>query len=681
MSTIDLTEPGAFAKAFKANFSGNVDPCCKPSEDFYRYANGTWLKNNPIPEIYPAWGSFLMLRDVSQERCRNILNSDSWVASDSANATHTSALFNLTKSFYSAAMDEAAIEANGTAGLFDETMKKLDACGALSDVTSLVAELHMIGVPVFFHYGDTIDKGNSEWSIGEIYQSGLGLPDRDYYFDADKVGACEAYKAHLKNMMGLLGADKDAADAASVSIFDFEKAMAEKFMTKTALRDPHATYNLVTIDKLREYCPGIDWDAYFKVCHDVKDSDIQEVVGKINLATVEPLKAIGQLLSSTSISTLKLYFKWHLAHRFASHLSSAFVNEDFDFNQKQLSGTKVLKPRWKRATEMVESNLGEALGQLYVDKHFSGDAKPLALSIVENVRSALEERLHEVTWLSKKTRAAALEKMAAFRVHIGFPDKWIDYSWFAGKLGENHLQNVFSAALFHHRLTISRINKPTDKDRWFMTPQTVNAYYSPNMNLICFPAAILQPPFFDPTVDLSVNYGGMGVVVGHEMTHGFDDKGSRFDAKGNMKNWWTDEDNKNFADRVKVVIKQAEQHDVLGQKLKGELTAGENLADLGGLRLSLRALKKELGDDNLKSEENKVDGFTPVQRFFLNYATIWRENSTDERRKKLVTIDPHGPSDFRANGPLSNMPEFHEAFDIKEGNPMFKPSAERVDVW
>lgn len=272
-------------------------------------------------------------------------------------------------------------------------------------------------------------------------------------------------------------------------------------------------------------------------------------------------------------------------------------------------------------------------------------------------------------------------QMAGFRVQIGFPDEWIDYSFWEGKISDDHFTNVLTGLEFEHSREIARINKPTDKNRWYMTPQMVNAYYHPSMNLICFPAAILQPPFFDAEADLAVNYGGMGAVVGHEMTHGFDDKGSKYDAKGNMENWWTEEDRKAFENRVEVMENQAEKFEVLGQKLKGKLTAGENLADLGGLKLSLRALQKRMGEENMKSEESKIDGFTPMQRFFLSWATVWRQNITDERAKQLVTIDPHGPNDFRANGPLSNMPEFHEAFDVKPEDPMYKPVEERVDVW
>ncbi|GMH49438.1 hypothetical protein TL16_g00516, partial [Triparma laevis f. inornata] len=648
--------------------------------DFYKFANGNWMKNNPIPEIYPAWGSFLMLRDVNEERCKNIITSE-WEGN-----SHTTKMHALTKGYYDAFMRESVIESKG-ASVLDSIMVEVDG---LTDegVTDFVAKLHkQHGVSVLFSYGDTIDKKNSNMTIAGIYQAGISLPDRDYYFDEDKKEKfapqppqCDLYKVHVKKMLELLKVEN--AEENSGVIFDFEKSMAEKFMTKTELRDPEKTYNIVTIEQLTEYCPGISWNDYLRKIHSVSSStDISSTVGLINLATVSALQNLGVLLSSTPLSTLKTYFKWKILHAHASQLSSAFVVENFDFYSKSLAGTKVLKPRWKRAMSGVEGYLGEALGQLYVERHFSGDSKPMALSIVESVRDALKERLNEVEWMSDKTRAAAMEKMAGFRVQIGFPDEWIDYSFWEGKISDDHFTNVLTGLEFDHSREIARINKPTDKNRWYMTPQMVNAYYHPSMNLICFPAAILQPPFFDAEADLAVNYGGMGAVVGHEMTHGFDDKGSKYDAKGNMENWWTEEDRKAFENRVEVMENQAEKFEVLGQKLKGKLTAGENLADLGGLKLSLRALKKRMGEENMKSEESKIDGFTPMQRFFLSWATVWRQNITDERAKQLVTIDPHGPNDFRANGPLSNMPEFHEAFDVKPEDPMYKPVEERVDVW
>jgi len=672
---LDLTEPGAFAKAFKCNFSGNVDVSCCPQHDFYSYANGKWLATNPIPDIYPAWGSFLMLRDANEERCRKILDSG-----EPPQDPKEKYLFDLCKTFYNAAMDEKAIEEKGTSGYFDSMLSSVTSLSTLASLTPLVADLHSKGVSCFFSYGETIDKKDSDMTIAGISQSGLGLPDRDYYFDEDKEDKRGLYKKHVEKMLEMIGEDEPAKKAED--IFELEKSLASKFMTKTELRNPEATYNIVTIAELDAKCPGIDWTSYLASSHSVEPASVTSTVGKINLSTVSALTNLGVILQETSLDTVKSYLKWKIVKAYAVHLSSKFVEENFDFYSRTLAGTKENKPRWKRAMAMVESYLGEALGQLYVAEHFSGDAKPKALEIVESVRDALKDRLQEVEWMGEETRAKAMEKMSGFRVQIGFPDEWIDYSYFEKKLGPDHVANIAVGNSFEHMREIARINKPTDKNRWYMSPQTVNAYYHPSMNLICFPAAILQPPFFDLEADDAVNYGGMGAVVGHEMTHGFDDQGSKYDAQGNLVNWWSENDLKSYEGRVDVMIKQAEEHEVLGIKLKGKLTAGENLADLGGLRLSLRALKKKMGEEPLSGPNAKlVDGFTPLQRFFLSWATVWRQNIKDERAKQLVTIDPHGPNDFRANGPLRNMEEFYEAFDVKESDPMFKPKEDRVDVW
>lgn len=393
-------------------------------------------------------------------------------------------------------------------------------------------------MPCFFSYGETIDKKDSDMTIAGLYQSGLGLPDRDYYFDEDKVEKTELYKKHVSKMLSMIGIS--SGDASADAVYELEKSMASQFMTKTALRDPEATYNIVTIEDLSTKCPLIDWTTYLSLAHSVDASAVPETVGKINLATVAPLENLGAILKTTELATVKDYLKWKTVKAFAVHLPARFVDENFDFYSRQLAGTKENKPRWKRAMGMVESNLGEALGQLYCEEHFSGEAKPKALEIVESVRDALKDRLLEVEWMGEDTRAKAMEKMAGFRVQIGFPDTWIDYTFFTDKLGADHLANIALGNQFEHMREISRINKPTDKNRWYMTPQTVNAYYHPSMNLICFPAAILQPPFFDLEADDAVNYGGMGAVVGHEMTHGFDDQGSKYDSKGNMVNWWSE---------------------------------------------------------------------------------------------------------------------------------------------
>ncbi|GMI39336.1 hypothetical protein TeGR_g4133 [Tetraparma gracilis] len=681
---IDMSVPGAFAKVFQCCVNReNMDESCPASHDFYKYANGNWLTKNPIPEIYPAWGSFLILRDENEERCKNIVTSVAWEPTEAGNADTTAKLFAHCKTFYDAAMDEASIEALGLSPI----QAHLDAAGGLATLegpalAALVATAHKtLGANVLFGYGSTIDKKCSDDTIAGLGQGGLGLPDRDYYTDEDKADKREAYVKHIENMFSLAGIEGAANKAAEV--MKFETAYASLQMTKSERRDVQKTYNIITLEELQTtIMSNFDWTLYLKTVHGLADdADVAASVGKICLSTVDALKSLSKVLSETEPATVAAYMQWKILHAFANHLSTPFVTEHFDFFSKTLAGTKEQKPRWKRAMGMLEGALGEALGQLYVDKHFSGASKPMALEIVESVREALKDRLNEVKWMSESTRAAAMEKMAGFRVQIGFTDEWPCFDFFDGKLSSTHIENIMYGNTFDWNRDIERVNKPTDKNMWYMTPQTVNAYYHPSMNLICFPAAILQPPFFDVNADLAVNYGAMGAVVGHEMTHGFDDQGSQYDAKGNMVNWWTEDDKKDYDGRVDVMKRQAEEHEVLGQKLKGDLTAGENLADLGGLKLALRALEARIGSEALRSKDAGVDGFSPLQRFFLSWATVWRQNITDDRAKQLVTIDPHGPNDFRSNGPLRNMPEFHEAFGVKEGDPMWKPVEERVDVW
>jgi len=680
-----MSEPGAFAKVFKRDiFVDNIDNTISCRCDFYKFANGKWLDNNPIPDEYSAWGSFLQLRDLNLERCRDLLtatdeSASSALTTDESASAHLGALKNLAQGFYKAGMDEEranASDPNVVLAPYYDMIDNLSTNHTPATITKVIAEFHVSSVAgVLFYFASDVDNKDSNWTIGQIGQGGLGLPDKDYYTDADKEEKRTAYKAHVAKMLLHLKHYPTPADAeaAADAIFNFEKHLADSHMTKTEKRDPEKTYNPMSLDQVKEKFPGLDFDVYFSTLF---PDDF--AVGKINICQLDALTRVGDVVTAASDEPADLihYMRWKLLNNNADYLTEELVEEDFDFFGRQLSGQKVLKQRWKRVMGSVESHLGEALGQLYVDKWFSGEAKPKALRIVESVRDALKERLAEVTWMKASTRENAMKKMRGFRVQIGFQDEWPDFGTFGDCDGLSYVECVNLGRKFQKRRDLDRVNRATDKNRWYMSPQTVNAYYHPNYNLICFPAAILQPPFYDPEADDAVNYGAMGAVVGHEMTHGFDDQGAKFDADGNMVDWWTEEDSKDFEARVEKVIEQAEEHVVHGVNLKGKLTAGENLADLGGLKLSLRAFKK-----TLTGKEELIDGFTPVQRFFLSWASCWRQNVTEERAKQLVTLDPHGPSELRCNGPLSNMPEFHEAFDIKEDDPMYRPVEKRVDVW
>jgi putative endopeptidase len=521
------------------------------------------------------------------------------------------------------------------------------------------------------------------------------MPDRDYYLMEDKAPQRALYLEHISNLLSVLyGSDRPvssgpevaaaaswtrlASDPAEIrrraeKIVELETSLARAHMSRTDNRDPHATYNL----RMLQNASGeggerrLDLVAYVGPAH-------CEGWGPVNVRNTEALAEAARIVTHLQDpEDLRCWLHFKCVSSCAPYLSTPFVQEHFDFHERKLSGTQEIKPRWKRAMAWTESALGEALGQLYCARHFDEGCKERACGIVEQVRQALEERLKEVDWMSDATRNHALEKMSKFRIKIGYPSKWIDYGRMKVNPGMTFIQMVFASRAFDHARAIAEMNAPTDREKWFMTPQTVNAYYHPTLNEIVFPAAILQFPFFDRDADDAVNYGAIGAVVGHEMTHGFDDKGRKFDAAGTLRDWWTSDDAEEYERRVQVVVQQAEAFQVHGSSIQGRLTSGENIADLGGLRLALRALRAQPGFDPAAT----VDGFTPFQRFFLAWAQCWRQNITKERALQLVVLDPHGPNEMRCNGPLSNIPEFHESFAVTEQSPMFRPVGERVNIW
>lgn len=585
--------------------------------------------------------------------------------------------------FYKAAMDEESIEQSK----LEPLQPLLDLCAEISAsassgdtaklATSLATMAFEYGIALFFGVGVSPDKANSEHSIAELGQAGLGLPDRDYYFDEDKQDKRDAYIKCIAQFLALLEDANEPNTIVAQKVFDLEKELAEAHMTRTENRDPHATYNKMSVDVLTEdLCENkFDFGAYFL---EYSGKDSVEAVGDINVRNKTAIAKAVAIATSADHDTILAYAHWKVLASCAPYLSVAFVNAHFEFFEKTLQGTNELKPRWKRAMAFTESALGEALGKIYCDKFFDESSKQQALDIVEKVRQSLEDRLKEVDWIkADSTREQALKKMEHFRIKIGYPDAWIDYNPLKIDDGDHFLTMVLKARAFANFIENKEMNAPTDRNKWFMTPQTINAYYHPNLNEIVFPAAILQPPIFDKDADLAVNFGAMGAVVGHEMTHGFDDKGKEFNYQGVLKNWWTEADSKEYTDRVNVMIEQANDFEVHGQHVQGKLTSGENIADLGGVRLALRALKATEGYD----DSAKIDGFSPIQRFFLSWAQCWRQNITKERSLQLLTIDPHGPNSMRCNGVVSNMPEFHTAFSVNESDPMFRPEASRVNIW
>ncbi|MCL5266911.1 MAG: M13 family metallopeptidase [Bacteroidetes bacterium] len=645
----------------------NIDVSVKPSQSFYLYANGEWLKKNPIPPEYSRWGSFSELFD----RNMNILHE---IASRAAETTKAKKGTDaqLVGDFFYSGMDSASINNNGITPLqtyFDE----IDAIKSKKGLEDEIAKLQGMGVNVLFYFTSEQDFKNSDMMIASVHQSGLSLPDRDYYTktDAQSKQILSDYSDYIKNMLSLTGEkDKRASENAEV-VLKIENRLAEASMTRVERRDPKATYNMMTVAKINSLTPDFSWNSYLQYFH-------LEGVKKINVGQPKFIAAVGKMLKNLSVNEWKVYLKWHLLNAMAPYLNDEFVAERFNFYGKTLSGAKELQPRWKRVIGTMDQEIGFALGKLYVEKHFSPEAKARAEQMVHNLEVAFAQRIKKVDWMSETTRKQALIKLKTIVNKIGYPDKWKSYAGLDINRGP-YVLNVIRANEFELNFELNKVGKPVDRTEWGMTPPTVNAYYDPSMNEIVFPAGILQPPFFNPTADDAVNYGGMGAVIGHEMTHGFDDQGSQFDAKGNLKDWWTKQDAVNFKKKADVLVQQFGSYTVLDSlHINGKLTEGENIADLGGVSIAFDAFERTLKGTPRPA---KIDGFTPEQRFFLAWAQMWRENDTPQALRQRLIVDPHSPNEYRCNGPLSDFPAFYEAFGIKPGDPMYRAEDVRAKIW
>ena len=644
----------------------NLDTTCAACTNFYQFANGGWLKRNPIPPAYSSWGSFNELQDRNTENLRLVLEDAA-----AHRATATDPTMRKLGDFYAACMDSAAIEKAGAAPIAGE-LERIRAINSLADVKSYLIQQHARGNDLVFGFGSTQDAKNSTQVIGGIGQGGLGLPDRDYYFrtDARTAAIRDAYVKHLANDLVLVGESPAQAATDAQHVMALETALAGAQLTRVQLRDPQLTYNRKTPAELSALAPDIDWRAYFSA------QGIPNI-SAIDVAAPKYVSAVDSLLRTVPVSDWKSYFTWNLVRRAAPKLSSPFVNEAFAF-QRQFTGAKELLPRYKRCIAATDNAMGEALGKAYVQRFFTPQAKARANEMVNNLKAAFRERLASRTWMSDSTRRAAYAKLDAFMQKIGYPDKWRDYTALEVTPTSTYYANSVATAAFDNAYDISHIGKPVDRTLWGMTPPTVNAYYNPLMNEIVFPAGILQPPFFDPNADDAVNYGGMGAVIGHEMTHGFDDQGAQFDAQGNLKTWFTSADLANFKTKTASYAKQFDTYTILDSvHVNGALTNGENIADLGGLTIAYAALEKALAG----KPRPKIDGFTPEQRFFLAWAQIWRENMTPEQSRMLVAINEHAPAMWRVNGPLANMPEFAKAWGCKPGDAMERPAAQQAAIW
>ena len=648
----------------------NMDTSVKPGDDFFRYATGAWIKRTEIPPEYSRWGAFNELIERNNDALHTIAGEASQIHVDPKLAPETQKVGD----YYASGMDEQSIEAMRTKPLEDE-LGRIEAMKDRQDVLNEIGHLHSIGINAFFNFGAGQDAKDSTRDIAQAVQGGLGMPDRDYYTkqDPDMKQKREKYTAHVTKMLTLLGEPAQKAADDAKRIMALETKLAEASRTRVELRDPIKNYNKMGVRQLQDLTPEWNWSDYFNKINLLEPGDI-------NVHQPEFFKAANDVFKSTPIDDWKAYLRWHLISATAPYLSKDFVDEEFDFNERTLRGTQQNKPRWKRVIATEDDEIGEALGKLYVGFNFPPEAKARALELVNNLKEALADRIKTLDWMDEPTKKEALKKLAAMNVKIGYPDKWLDYSLLQIDRGP-YVLNAMRAGKFEADRDLEKIGKPVDRTDWGMTPPTVNAYYNPNMNEIVFPAGILQPPFFYANADDAVNYGGIGAVIGHEMTHGFDDQGRQFDATGNLRDWWSKKSADEYDKRRKAIVQQYNEYEPLpGLHLNGELTQGENIADIGGVKLAYAALQKAL-DKHPEEQNKKIDGFTPEQRFFLSFAAIWRSKIRDEDQKLRIKTDPHSPAQFRVNGPLSDLPEFQKAFNIPDGSPMVRPADKRVNIW
>ncbi len=640
----------------------DMDLSVKPGDNFYMYANGGWIKNNPLKPEYARYGSFDVLRE------RNVEDLNALFSEMTGMNPEPGSIDQKIVDLYKQGLDSTRLNAEGAAPL----KKYLDEIYAVPDKAALAAhlgKLNLVGEGGFFGGGVDADLMDSKMQVFYLGQGGLGMGDRDYYVDPANAALRKGYEAMLAKFFSLAGIDRAeerAANAAGV-----EDRLAEFSWTSVQNRDVQKLYNPMSSAQIYKAFPGFDFKG-FAAAMGLPEMD------KVIVEQPSFFEGFSKLFQDTPLDVLKDYLAAQMISGAASSLSDDFYAASFDFFSTQMSGITEQKPRWKRAMSVPNSILGEAVGKMYVEKYFPEAYKEKVLALVKNLQVSLGQHIDELEWMSEATKAKAREKLSAFTVKIGYPDKWKDYSTLKVDPSLSYYENLRAASAWYVADNMSKLGKPTDPTEWGMTPQTVNAYYNPTTNEICFPAAILQPPFFNADADDAVNYGAIGVVIGHEMTHGFDDQGSLFDKEGNMNNWWTDEDRAAFVEKTKVLADQYSAVEILpGVNANGELTLGENIADHGGVSIAWTALHNALNG----VEPKPVDGFTAAQRFFLGYAHVWAQNITDEERARLTKLDVHSLGDNRVNVTLRNFGYFFDAFGIKEGDPMFRPESERVHIW
>ena len=643
----------------------NLDTTVAPGTDFYQYATGGWQAANPLPPEYSRYGSFEKLAEENRKQIQSLIEElGKQQNPKGSNAQKVGDLYNI-------AMDSIKLNAEGVTPL-KPFIDEIAAAKDKKEIVRLMAKVSKYASSPFFGFYVGPDDKNSSMNIVHLFQSGLGMGDRDFYLEQDERSNMlrREYVKLMETQFCNAGYTEENARKAAKTVMRIETELAKSHVTKEMRRIPELNYHKFMVSELNTKVAHFDWEYYF-------DQMGAKGIDSLNVSQIEPIQTSIAIINREPIENLCQYLSWKVINSAATYLSDDFVNANFEFYGKAMSGSKELKPRWKRSIDVVNSALGEVVGQLYVEKYFPSEAKERMMELVDNLMKSLGERIDNLEWMSETTKTKAQEKLAAFTVKIGYPDKWKDYSALEIE-NDSYWANIMRCSDFEYNDMIKDLGKPVDKSKWFMSPQTVNAYYNPSSNEICFPAGILQPPFFYMNGDDAINYGGIGVVIGHEMTHGFDDQGRKYDKVGNLNEWWTEDDAKRFEERAKVLVDYFNNIVVLDTvHANGVFTLGENIADHGGLQIAYHAFLKT---PQAKSKE-KIDGFIPPQRFFLSYATLWAANIRDEEILRLTKLDPHSLGKWRVNGALPHIDAWYEAFDIQPTDPMYLPKEKRASIW
>jgi putative endopeptidase len=645
----------------------NFDSSAVPADNFYQYVNGNWLKNNPVPPAEASWTNFSVIHDDNLGKLRKILDDASAGNNQAGSAEQK------VGDFYATAMDSARLNQEGLKAISDE-LNRIDQVKSITDLPAVIAHFHRIGVRSLFDINIGADSKASTKNVITLNQGGLGLPDMDYYLNPDPAihAIQEKYVAYAGRMFSMMGITGDNARVNSDKVFEIETKLAKESMTRVQLRDIKAQYNKMSLEEFIKSAPDFNWPGYFSAL------GIEGRFDSLIIGQPRFFSQVNAIIKTTPLEDWKTYLRWNLINSTAGKLSDEFTQSSFDFYGKVLNGSKELKPRWKRSVQQEDGLLGDLLGKLFIERYFSAESKKKVNEMVDNLISAYKERIRTRDWMSEETKKQALHKLETVMRKLAYPDKWRDFSGLEIKR-DSYVQNYFRANEFDFKYISDKLGKPVDKTEWGMSTPTVNAYYNPSFNEIVFPAGIMQVPFFDPDADDAVNYGAIGAIIGHELTHGFDDQGCQYDADGNLKNWWTKEDSTRFREKTNKLVDQFNHFRVIDSLcINGQLTLGENIADLGGLTIAYYAYQKSLEG---KPEPEKINGFTGNQRFFISWAQGWRGNLRPEYLKQLIKTNPHSPNIARVIAPLSNMKEFYLAFNVKPGNAMYREEKDRPEIW